>query len=571
MKILNENIPFKNKKKEENLATLTTQVSNINDQVTGLSSSVAQKATIKRVPWVAVSEYEHLITNKGTAPSPEFWDWKPAIAQAATDAITLKVPLKFTSGIYRTTPSFVLDNLENDLVILGDGVGITKLICMENSMTTDNQYLFLVRNKVGKKIKVIVKDMYIDMNARNNPLPDGADLFLWQHNHAFFLYPRDSKGISETRVENVTFYDPVADCVNFGGSATLSFGDIIVTNVTSSGRTRTRSDICVTGSYDSFTVSNCVLDKLEIETNSVDNNLKHSVNINTVTIRQVADLYFKGGNGLAKAVVNNIVLDGRMILADFDFKISNSVFRLTEALRLVRGNIDFANCSFYAKSGFVTTTEGLVYTADTPTDSSIKFSNCDFNHDVSITKTNIPYYFKKYHSTDNTRYIIFDRCVFKGSLPVATFRSGKVKVIDCDFEAPEINIVHGTPNAAGVENEITLRNNRVLNTSGYLYQPPIAGNVVELSAKGNKSKSIGQVIDWTRYDKIVAPRGVGLVVNVKEIDDFENDVVPTTGKYVKGQKIFNTGVVAGGTVGWIATVSGDAASATFKTFGTVSA
>lgn len=543
---------------------------NVTDQFTSVQSSLAEKATIKRVPWIAVSEYDHLITNKGTAPSPDFWDWKPAITKAATDAIALKVPLKFTAGVYRTTPSFVLDNLENDLVILGDGAGITKIICMENSMTTDNQYLFLIRNKVGSKIKVLIKDIYVDMNARNNPLP-GGDLFLWQHNHAFFLYPRDTKGIQEARIESVTFYDLVADGVNFGGNSAFSFGDIIASNVMSSGRTRTRSDLCVTGSYESFTVSNCVLDKLEIETNSVDTSLKHSVNINTVTIRQVADLFFKGGNSLAKAVVNNMILDGRMILADFDFKISNSVFKLNEALRLVRGKVDFANCSFYAKSGFVTTIDGLVYTADTPTDSSVRFSNCDFDHDPTVTKVICPYYFRKYHSTDNSKYLIFDRCTFKGSLPVATFRSGKVKVIDCDFESPEINIIQGTPNAAGIENEIILRNNRVLHASGYLYQPPIAGNVVELSSRGNKSKSIGQVIDWTRYDKIVAPRGVGAVVNVKEVDDFESDVMPTIGKYVKGQKIFNTGVVAGGTVGWIATVSADAASAVFKTFGTVTA
>jgi hypothetical protein len=94
---------------------------------------------------------------------------------------------------------------------------------------------------------------------------------------------------------------------------------------------------------------------------------------------------------------------------------------------------------------------------------------------------------------------------------------------------------------------------------------------------GNVSATVGQIIAFTRYDKIAAPHGTAVapandVLYFKAIDrEYESSVTPTTGKWLKGSIIWNSAPAAAGKVGWVVTTSGNIGTAVFKPFGAIDA
>lgn len=95
--------------------------------------------------------------------------------------------------------------------------------------------------------------------------------------------------------------------------------------------------------------------------------------------------------------------------------------------------------------------------------------------------------------------------------------------------------------------------------------------------RDNLSAVLGQIINFTRYDKIAAPQGAAVAPNdvlyFKQVDrQYESDVSPTTGKWLKSSIIWNSATAASGKVGWAVTTSGTAGSgAVFKPFGAIDA
>jgi hypothetical protein len=115
--------------------------------------------------------------------------------------------------------------------------------------------------------------------------------------------------------------------------------------------------------------------------------------------------------------------------------------------------------------------------------------------------------------------------------------------------------------------------------AGYIYQPAaayIGGQPVSIWMDGNMSATVGQIIDVTRYDKIAPPQGTAVAPNdvlyFKQTDRaFESAAIPTTGKWLKGQVIWNVAPAPSGKVGWVVTTSGNIGTAVFKPFGVIDA
>lgn len=153
----------------------------------------------------------------------------------------------------------------------------------------------------------------------------------------------------------------------------------------------------------------------------------------------------------------------------------------------------------------------------------------------------------------------FINCRFLGAtVKTAFIRSGKFRWDGCVHEYAGAAIEYGPANASNVPNELYLHDNHVSHELGYLFQPPIVGNEVKIRMGGNTSEALGQIINFTRYDKITANRGgADTLLNFITVDEFESASAPTTGKWLKGQRIWKTDVAAGGSPGWICTTSGN--------------
>lgn len=78
-------------------------------------------------------------------------------------------------------------------------------------------------------------------------------------------------------------------------------------------------------------------------------------------------------------------------------------------------------------------------------------------------------------------------------------------------------------------------------------------------------------LNFLRYDKIEAPHGAGVGVRLKQLDEWHQSAVvtltadlPTSGKWVKGQRLLYADPIAVGYVGLVCKTSGngDGSSAT---------
>jgi hypothetical protein len=410
--------------------------------------------------------------------------------------------------------------------------------------------------------------------------------FLWQQSHCVRIAPSGLRGFGQVVFEDIYGYDPTADVLGVGGSSTNTCGELMFSDIVVDFRQRVRSDITITACYDVVSIVNCSLTKTEIELNSFNASQDHSTNIaNLVT--ESLDLSAEGSTDLTgwpKLNVSNTIVKTFAYSQNFAASYSNCSFTLTEAFRLVRGFAEFNNCKFFVAASFVTSsaTQGVLYEAASNTNTRFTaFRGCVFDADPAAT-------FTYYYSAENTwgsggtsafcKPYVFDGCVFRQSSRAAIYvRSGQFAVSNCTFETAGAAIIQSTTSAAGIVNKIWITNCCVTDAAGYVYQPPEtygAGSPVTIQMDGNISATLGQIINFTRYDRIAPPQGAAVAPNdvlyFKQTDrTFESDIIPTTGKWLKGQVVWNAAPTPGGKVGWSVTTSGNIGTAVFKPFGAI--
>lgn len=409
------------------------------------------------------------------------------------------------------------------------------------------------------------------------------DAYEWEQSHCMRFDPLLVGDFETAMVSDIQGYDPTADVINFSGGAAKTHGDIMVSDVVCTLRNRTRSDITITGSYRSLEITRAKVNSMEIELNSYNSSLPNATVLSDIITRNL-DLAAEGSTdvtGFPPATLTNIQITETAFLANFNAIINGCRFALNSGLRFVRGKWSMKNCVFVANNGF-TETKLVYYSSNGTNPRKLDFSNCEFSMEGTGALTR---YFEddnSFGSSSTTQEAVnFTLCVFKGStVRSAYFRSGKFVFDRCRHEYAGASILQSTPSAAGIANELTMSGNMISDASGWLYEPPIAfstGAPIKVWMSGNLSRTLGQLVYFTRYDKIAPPHGAAVgadaVLEFQQIDrEFESGAEPTTGRWMTSMIVWNNAAAAAGKVGWVVTTSGTAGSgAVFKPFGLIDA
>jgi hypothetical protein len=499
-----------------------------------------------------------------------------AAVQAAANAVKAAGGvLFFPAGTYLLGASIGLGGLTKDLVIAGAGLGLVKIKRKDGTVTADFQGVFGIGNATGSSVRVTTRDLYIDQNARGNPLTDtnGDGIpdneYEFQHAHAIGITPTGARGILEARVENVTIFDPIADGVSFSGTTANTYGSIFCSRVQVSDRARVRSDVTITGSFDHAVLSDLILDTLEVETNGTAADHKHALAISNVHCRKNADIYCKGlaAAGItAPAVISNLTVEGFVIFGEWEGEISNSRFLLSSRCRFLLGRWRFHGCTFRATAS---QTSGLLYVEDNAAADAMEFHGCRFELAAAVT---LDYYLFRAYGTGSVRRVACYDCEFTGQAAASFSRAGVQIFKGCSFEYAGVQIVQGLLDPAFTANRVELRDNLVLDAAGWLYQPAEGTQApCDIWMKGNISRTPFQTLKLLRITNVNGRGGSGASLTFHSLDNHETDISPTntTTFRLRGERQYLVNPAAGGKIGGVCVAAG--APGTWKAFGPIDA
>ena len=491
----------------------------------------------------------------------------------------------FICGTNKTNGKLITHNIK----IHGDGPSLTRLtlkdesIPSEGPLSTDGCMMFLFDGPTNKIVSIEIADLFIDMNRRNNNYdstftPEEFDPWYLQHCHAICIRSKKFASIN-AKVTNVEFYDLIADGVLFNSnSSDNSFDDIIVDKVVSKGRNAKRSDVCITGDFNSAIISNCSLDDFEIEVNYFSENNLHYFVMNNCNIKHKIDLTSKWNPSLSSATLKNsskYIINNCNIFGKINFSSLHAIFSAchisaSESIYTQNSDVQFINCEI---DDNMTLTDdwnspGLIYNIEVEKGTKLKFFGCDIscNHYRNFVCLNN----ELNDNNVNINDLIIENNNFKINLiSDSTYGGNCFRIGNMNIYAigNKINLT-GQSNASFIligyqyksSKAIVIKNNILLNGCVLLktMQNMIQdGKIITVKAKGNViyNKSYINTYRWI-FDEIRPSRnGIGTAYEIQEIDDYELDNIPSTGMWIVGQKIYNTNP-SNNIIGWICTKSG---------------
>lgn len=480
-----------------------------------------------------------------------------------------KYSIYFPYGFYRTANLFIKD-ISSNVKIYGDNANIKLL---DNVIVQDGQRLFSMRCENSVNIVIEMSGLNIDMNYTNNHsvIDQTGDPWALQHCHAIFVYGNLNSNI-EVLMHDLTFNDLIADGINLGGDSTHIVNKAIINNIISQNRTATRSDVCISCDFDSLNCSNMILDRFEIETNSTRSNTKRTVLLDNLDINDRLDLDVNNNDGENVGYVTNTRVGSYLNSNIENMTYTNCNFKLDRYVRVLGKKLQFINCDFSTKNGteFLTYSESNIsYIYCTPNDLDIMFKDCNIKYNNTVLT-----YTEENQATfirygDYCPRIEFDNCNIDISSRLLYYRGGDTYINNCTFKTSNANIPTFCQFRSGIAHDTTniyLKNNKS-STGAYLSMVPYSGvaNIYE----NNPEWPIGKVLNWTRFDKLTSFNGgTSDVVTVKEFTEFMNNDVPSTGMWIKGQRIKNS--VPSTSFMWVCTANGSFESGTAPTFAAVS-
>ena len=468
--------------------------------------------------------------------------------------------------------------LTKNVEIFGDGYNLTKLKLRDNVITADNQRLITLRNKASYTVSVSVHDFYVDMNRTNNHalVDSSGDPYALQHCHAVGI---ESLSVSAINVlsYNLEFYDLIADGVGMAGDTNKSFDTVMVRNIISKGRQGTRSDVCMTGDYNTFIISDCDLDSCEVEVNRYTDGNKRFCLMSNIRTRQRFDIGAKNdvtdGVPCTYRVVNSCcfgVGEFRYATVTFD----NCVVRPTTQIRVANSHVTYNNCDISAPNVvFGSNDNGLYGIYGSGSDkSSIRFIKCsiDYSNDSKF------FVYKEGQATDPDKYcVVFEDCEISSSNTTKNFvylRSGYVYLKGNKIKLNNVHFVFFGSLLSEVK--VYSEGNTISGTGIITYMPTdglSATKQFTLWSHNNKTDVLGNTINFYNFTTYFPSNRGGSNANLilAQADNYESNATPSTGEWAKGQIIYNTNPSAGGNVGWICTASGS--PGTWKSFGTIEA
>ncbi|RAP77481.1 hypothetical protein [Paenibacillus montanisoli] len=215
-----------------------------------------------------------------------------AIQKAIQSAIENQVPLVIPKGTFEVDSGALKAVIPagKSLEIVGKG---EKSVIRRKSRSVfkDSQDLLEITSSHGNVKQITLKRFSIDGNATGNPLPAGnVDPYLWEHSSSIRIHgAHSSSRINHVIIENLTCYDPIADHIYFPGYNDSFVGTVKIKNMNAYFRSRTRSDVTVTGGLTSLNVMDSKLTRLEVELNKPSSKL-FVMKVSNVKITQQLDI-----------------------------------------------------------------------------------------------------------------------------------------------------------------------------------------------------------------------------------------------------------------------------------------
>ena len=295
-----------------------------------------------------------------------------------------------------------------NLVIRGNGSTILKR--KDNSVTANNQRLFWITcGALNDAVveKVMICDLTIDSNARNQPYTSG---YTYEHCADFRIDGgTGTSSIKNVIISNVSATDGVADHFLFPG------GDSKITNVYISNfhvdyRNRTRSDICVTGWVKNLFCSNSNMIVFEYEYNDEPTNdtylFMDNVRLERIDIAGRGKVDCKIANIMVTVDTNLTAIKGSAINSSFQFK--------TFGIQSTRG-LTFDECKFV-----ISAYEGDKKTLELGYYNDLTFNKCQFMKNV-YDPEDTNYLITTAVTQNNISHVVFDTCVLDENAPYGIF------------------------------------------------------------------------------------------------------------------------------------------------------
>jgi hypothetical protein len=215
-----------------------------------------------------------------------------AFQKALNRAIKNQVPLIIPNGTFEVD-SGVLHAIVpagKSLDIVGSGEK-SVLRRRSGSVYKDSQDILSITSAKGHVKQIILRDFSVDGNAAGNPLPAGNhDPYLWQHSSSIRINGASSSAkIRNVIIENLTCYDPVADHIYFPGYNDSFVDTVQINKFYAYNRSRTRSDVTITGGLRRLDVTDSTLTRLETELNRPSNHL-FVMKVSNVKVTQKLDI-----------------------------------------------------------------------------------------------------------------------------------------------------------------------------------------------------------------------------------------------------------------------------------------
>lgn len=497
------------------------------------------------------------------------------------------------AGTYMMTTATV--SVLSKLVLYGPG--IFKRVSGRINAGRPGESMFHFSNTAGTRAFIDISGITCDGNAQGQAVPSPNTQF--EQSHCFNITPVDARGIV-FHSEGAKILNPIGDGFGLRGSAGQSFKSINIAGLHAEGRLYSRSDICVTASYDELNISNCEGDSFQTEPNQIDAGHTFITHVSNVICRagSVSGFDF-AATGLNAAGIRgpcnmvNVTARGVVYLADFDYQFTDCDFATTQTIRLTGGRYDFKGGRIGTYTGFANTgsQESLIQVITTPSIGA-RFTDVDFHNDGGASSAVLKAVFAStgvvaavtsegYHFTD-CRFRIttalsafirsgdftFRRCrhFYDGTTQAGTTIGGAA------LPAGTSAICQGTASTVSVSNNIILDDNWIENGVAFLYEPAQSSTPgVDIYSHNPRLLPGFSINPGTRYDKIAPPHGASTVQRFHLLDKWDQSAsitltanLPTNGKWIKGQELLFADPATTGFVGIVCTVSGngDGSSAT---------
>lgn len=214
-----------------------------------------------------------------------------ALSAALAAAVQQQLPLYLPPGTYVIEPMRLAVTLGKGKSLVMQGAGPFSVLKRKaNSTAADWRWLFSITSAGGDADSFVVSNLKIDSNARENPVPQ--DPYAYEHSADFYIRG-DGPGsyLNYVLLQNIWCTDGVADHFYFAGEANCYVRSVSISDFYSDSRTRTRSDITVTGGLERLNAANVLCDRFEVELNEAyDGSRPMLVNLSNVHCRQQLDL-----------------------------------------------------------------------------------------------------------------------------------------------------------------------------------------------------------------------------------------------------------------------------------------